>query len=266
MNVLTVLGCCCFKKNNTLKKILLLNILLFSSSLAYSQFDGISKVGHKAIDLTRSPVFKKNKQVENRHIHSSKRNKNTIKKWVKPYYSLSQEPQVAQNNQQAQQSIFPTLRYTGRSELDPLGTLRTNETTLIESKFSQRGISRWGDYSAMTIDPVDDCTFWYTASYVGSDDKTPLSASTWSTRVASFQFPECGGQLNTPIHNFDGIDLFQPRVGFNWVVDDSLEVRAGFGLYSGGNPNVWLSNSYSNDGIVQIGLQYRTAENVLKHR
>jgi len=207
MNVLTVQGCCCLKKNNTLKKILLLNILLFSSSLTYSQFDGISKVGHKAIDLTRSPVFKKNKQVENRHIHSSKRNKNTIKKWVKPYYSLSQEPLVAQNNQQAQQSIFPSLRYTGRSELDPLGTLRINETTLIESEFSQRGISRWGDYSAMTIDPVDDCTFWYTASYVGSDDKTPLSASTWSTRIASFQFPECGGQLNTPIHNFDGIDF-----------------------------------------------------------
>ena len=57
--------------------------------------------------------------------------------------------------------------------------------------------------------------------------------------------------------NFDGIDLFQPRVGFNWIVDDSLEVRAGFGLYSGGNPNVWLSNSYSNDGLVQIGLQHR---------
>ena len=54
---------------------------------------------------------------------------------------------------------------------------------------------------------------------------------------------------------FDGISLFQPRVGFNWSVDESLEVRAGFGLYSGGNPNVWLSNSYSNDGLVQVGLR-----------
>jgi hypothetical protein len=52
--------------------------------------------------------------------------------------------------------------------------------------------------------------------------------------------------------NFDGISLFQPRVGFNWVVDESLEVRGGFGLYSGGNPNVWLSNSYSNDGLVNL--------------
>lgn len=54
---------------------------------------------------------------------------------------------------------------------------------------------------------------------------------------------------------FDGISLLQPRVGFNWAYDENLDVRAGFGLYSGGNPNVWLSNSFSNDGLVQIGLR-----------
>ena len=52
---------------------------------------------------------------------------------------------------------------------------------------------------------------------------------------------------------FDGIDLIQPRVGFEWYATDALEVRAGVGLFSGGNPNVWLSNSYSNDGITNIG-------------
>ncbi|WP_350602877.1 TonB-dependent receptor [Pseudoalteromonas sp. SMN1298-MNA-CIBAN-0114] len=51
---------------------------------------------------------------------------------------------------------------------------------------------------------------------------------------------------------FDGIDLIQPRVGFQWYATDALEVRAGVGLFSGGNPNVWLSNSYSNDGITNI--------------
>ena len=49
--------------------------------------------------------------------------------------------------------------------------------------------------------------------------------------------------------NLDGKDLLQPRLGVNWVVNDSIEVRGGVGLYSGGNPNVWISNSYSNDGI-----------------
>ncbi|WP_441002479.1 TonB-dependent receptor [Pseudocolwellia agarivorans] len=52
--------------------------------------------------------------------------------------------------------------------------------------------------------------------------------------------------------NLDGIDLLQPRLGLNWTVDDQLEVRAGVGLYSGGNPNVWISNSYSNDGVRNI--------------
>ncbi|NMP31548.1 TonB-dependent receptor [Thalassotalea sp. M1531] len=62
--------------------------------------------------------------------------------------------------------------------------------------------------------------------------------------------------------NFDGLDLWQPRFGFNWIASEQLEVRGGFGLFSGGNPNVWLSNSYSNDGLVQIGLQDRSRESL----
>jgi len=52
--------------------------------------------------------------------------------------------------------------------------------------------------------------------------------------------------------NLDGVDLIQPRFGFNWSASDQLEIRGGFGLYSGGNPNVWISNSYSNDGVRNI--------------
>jgi len=47
----------------------------------------------------------------------------------------------------------------------------------------------------------------------------------------------------------DGESLWQPRFGFNWSVNPDLSVRGGVGLYSGGNPNVWLSNNYSNDGF-----------------
>ena len=67
------------------------------------------------------------------------------------------------------------------------------------------------------------------------------------------QFEDRYGFANNA--TFDGISILQPRVGFNWNVDDNLEVRAGVGLYSGGNPNVWLSNSFSNDGLVQVGLR-----------
>ena len=49
--------------------------------------------------------------------------------------------------------------------------------------------------------------------------------------------------------NMDGRDLLMPRVGFNWDFRDDLSFRGGFGLYSGGNPNVWISNNYSNNGV-----------------
>lgn len=51
---------------------------------------------------------------------------------------------------------------------------------------------------------------------------------------------------------FDGRGLIQPRFGFNWDVSDRLTIRGGGGLFSGGNPNVWLSNSYQNDSVTTI--------------
>jgi len=45
--------------------------------------------------------------------------------------------------------------------------------------------SRWGDYSALSIDPVDDCTFWYANEYI------PKTGRSWSTWIASFKFPNC---------------------------------------------------------------------------
>jgi hypothetical protein len=47
-------------------------------------------------------------------------------------------------------------------------------------------LSRWGDYSAMTVDPVDNCTFWYTNEYLKAS-----GTFNWSTRIASFKFPSC---------------------------------------------------------------------------
>ncbi|MDP2635617.1 MULTISPECIES: TonB-dependent receptor [unclassified Pseudoalteromonas] len=57
--------------------------------------------------------------------------------------------------------------------------------------------------------------------------------------------------------NLDGVDLLQPRLGVNWIYSDELEFRGGIGLYSGGNPNVWISNSYSNDGVRNVQINQR---------
>ncbi|MDX1390876.1 MAG: carboxypeptidase regulatory-like domain-containing protein [Rheinheimera sp.] len=61
---------------------------------------------------------------------------------------------------------------------------------------------------------------------------------------------------------FDGEGLIQPRFGINWNVTDELELRGGIGLYSGGNPNVWLANGYQNDGITQIQIEDRSPTNL----
>jgi len=49
--------------------------------------------------------------------------------------------------------------------------------------------------------------------------------------------------------NLDGTDIWLPRVGMTWYATDDLIVRGGFGLFSGGKPNVWISNSYSKSGV-----------------
>ncbi len=50
----------------------------------------------------------------------------------------------------------------------------------------------------------------------------------------------------------DGVDLIQPRVGFTYDFSEDLSFRGGIGLFSGGNPNVWLSNTYSNTNTTAV--------------
>lgn len=57
--------------------------------------------------------------------------------------------------------------------------------------------------------------------------------------------------------NLGGKSLIQPRFGFNWDVKDDISVRGGFGLYTGGNPNVWISNNYSNNGVTLFECRNR---------
>ena len=56
--------------------------------------------------------------------------------------------------------------------------------------------------------------------------------------------------------NIDGLDLVMPRFGFTWGISDTLRLRGGAGLYAGGNPNVWLSNAWSNDGLTNAQFRF----------
>lgn len=82
-------------------------------------------------------------------------------------------------------STFPAIRYAGRLAGDTLNTLPQTETTLVAGTGSQTGTSRWGDYASMSVDPVDDCTFWFASEYYVT------SGNNWNTRIGSFKFPSC---------------------------------------------------------------------------
>ncbi|MEM6746238.1 MAG: TonB-dependent receptor [Pseudomonadota bacterium] len=53
--------------------------------------------------------------------------------------------------------------------------------------------------------------------------------------------------------NLDGVDLIQPRLAVTWEAKDDLTISAGVGRYSGGDPNVWVSNNYSNNDVTNLG-------------
>jgi hypothetical protein len=83
-------------------------------------------------------------------------------------------------------SILPSIRYTGRVPGDPLGQMQTENTIQNGGGSQLPNLNRWGDYSSLSLDPVDDCTFWYTTEYLKSS-----GTFNWSTRIASFKFPGC---------------------------------------------------------------------------
>lgn len=85
-------------------------------------------------------------------------------------------------------TIKPQIHYTGRLAGDAAGVMTQGEGVLIDGAGAQlSGLSRWGDYSMMAVDPSDDCTFWYTTEYL------PFNGTfNWRSRIGSFRFPECG--------------------------------------------------------------------------
>ena len=88
-------------------------------------------------------------------------------------------------------NVYPGIRYTGRLSGDPLGQMTLGEGTIIDGSGVQRTTnSRWGDYTDMTLDPTDDCTFWYVNEYYTLAGQQSSTAG-WQTRIASFKLPGC---------------------------------------------------------------------------
>ncbi len=83
--------------------------------------------------------------------------------------------------------LFPSVSYTSRAAGDPLGMMPGGEASCHVGTGAQVSSSgRWGDYSRMSVDPVNDCTFWYTQEYYET-----TSSFNFKTRICSFTSPDC---------------------------------------------------------------------------
>jgi hypothetical protein len=96
-------------------------------------------------------------------------------------------------------SIYPSIRYTGRTVDAPLGEMNIPEMNVVDGTNSQSGVDRWGDYSMMAVDPADDSTFWFTQEYM---------KAVWKTRIVSFDFgpvlpPQVDAGINDTICEID---------------------------------------------------------------
>ncbi len=103
--------------------------------------------------------------------------------------AMDQAGNIALGYNASSATINPNIRYTGRLSTDPVNTLPQGEGTIIAGGGSQTDTgNRWGDYSALSIDPVDDCTFWFTTEYYSAN-----GSFNWRTRIANFKFAQCPG-------------------------------------------------------------------------
>ncbi len=126
-------------------------------------------------------------------------------------------------------SKFPSISYVGRLAGDTAGALPQAEVELHAGGGSQtHSASRWGDYSSMTLDPTDDCTFWYTQEYLQSTGSAP-----WRTRIGAFKFPSCAagesGTLNGMVTDDDTGD---PIEGATVQIGARSGTTAADGTYS----------------------------------
>jgi hypothetical protein len=99
--------------------------------------------------------------------------------------AMDKEGDIGLGFSQSSSEMHPAIAYTGRLATDPLDTMEL-PAQIVAGNGSQIGTNRWGDYSGLSIDPVDDCTFWYVNQYYPTN-----SEFKFHTRVASFKFPTC---------------------------------------------------------------------------
>jgi hypothetical protein len=145
-------------------------------------------------------------------------------------------------------TTYPSIRFTGRLATDPLGEMTRGEGEIIAGSGYQNHTSgRWGDYSSMSVDPTDDCRFWFTSEYYATIGNAP-----WQTRIGTFKLADCAAPPPPPppppppgsmhVGDLDGSAAFQ---GKKWSATVTIAVLDEAGIAVSG---ATVSGSWSNGG------------------
>ena len=122
---------------------------------------------------------------------------------------------------------FVGVRYTGRFANDPAGMMTVEEYVAAEGQNTINSGGRFGDYSQMSVDPLDGNTFWYTTEYANGNSGS-------KTRIVAFQlqrdsFDLAITNLNNPMTSSDlgateSVEVVVSNLGVNPMVDYNLEL------------------------------------------
>lgn len=143
-----------------------------------------------------------------------------------PSISMDASENIALGYSVTSSTTFPSIRYTVHDEsVDPLGVMEP-EVTMVAGGGSQTGSAgRWGDYASMEVDPVDDCTFWFTTEYY-----TSTSSVNWETRIGSFKVPTCKNYLVTAANDNIKVCKADDTAAFNLSLSNDFNATTNMTL------------------------------------
>ena len=107
--------------------------------------------------------------------------------------AMDKDHNIALGYSKSSTTVIPSISITGRLSTDPINTLGAESQVQVGSGVQQAGGNRWGDYSAMTVDPVDQCTFYYTNEYLKTNGTFQLVCADCGLQVSLLYFCACVG-------------------------------------------------------------------------
>lgn len=176
--------------------------------------------------------------------------------------SMNQNGDIAVGYSVSGPNTYPSIRVAGQSSGAPLGlgVFDIDETSIFEGYASQTGVNRWGDYSAMRVDPTDGNTFWFTTEYTNG-------GWGWRTQIASFNF------VAPPVTDFTSDEILIPVGETINFFDETTGIPSEWNwTFDGGTPGTDTVQHpvdilYDTEGVYNVKLvssNYLGADSITK--